>query len=97
MLPDQHRVYRARNLIFEAMFKLSVKLDLCLSQSKAYLGNPTSFRARAELCLDIPLAFDPEPSLAQIFNLSPSRAKPGHLGLFSSSWLKLKRAFYTLS
>jgi len=55
------------------------------------------FRARAELSSEIQNYFEPEPSQARIFTLSPSRAEPAQLELFGSSQLELEPARYTLS
>ena len=54
------------------------------------------FRARAELSSEIQNYFEPEPSQARIFTLSPSRAEPAQLELFGSSQLELEPARYTL-
>ena len=53
-----------------------------LNPSQAYLGNSTSFRARAEHISDIQPAFEPQPSLALILNSFLSRAERAKLGLF---------------
>ena len=54
------------------------------------------FWARAELSSEIQNYFEPEPSEARIFTLSPSWAEPAQLELFGSSQLELEPARYTL-
>ena len=74
----------------------SRKFHFLPSPARSQLGNPTSFRTRAELSSDIPNPFKHEPSQAPFFSLLLSLDEPAQLKLFGLSQIKLKAAWYTL-